>query len=161
MEKETATHSSNLAWEIAWIEEPSGLLSNQTTTITTVFFIRDFFLIFLAALCSLQDLGSTIRDQTQILTTGQPENSPEEILRVLKLLKKKKTKLKLYLNISCTWNQLGILWGFPGGSDGKAYNARRPGFNPQVGKIPWRRIWQLTPVFLPRESPWTEEPGRL
>ena len=30
-----------------------------------------------------------------------------------------------------------------------------------VGKIPWRRVWQPTPVFLPRESPWTEEPGRL
>ena len=23
------------------------------------------------------------------------------------------------------------------------------------------RAWQPTPVFLPRESPWTEEPGRL
>ena len=22
----------------------------------------------------------------------------------------------------------------------------------QVGKIPWRRVWQLTPVFLPGES---------
>ena len=30
-----------------------------------------------------------------------------------------------------------------------------------VGKIPWRRAWQPTPVFLPGESPWTEEPGRL
>ena len=30
-----------------------------------------------------------------------------------------------------------------------------------VGKIPWRRACQLTPVFLPRESPWTEEPGGL
>ena len=30
-----------------------------------------------------------------------------------------------------------------------------------VGKIPWRRAWQPTLVFLPRESPWTEEPGRL
>ena len=30
-----------------------------------------------------------------------------------------------------------------------------------VGKIPWGRAWQLTPVFLPRESPWTEEPGGL
>ena len=89
LEKETATHSSILAWEIAWTEEPSGLLSNQTTAITTVFFIRDFFKIFLATLCSLQDLGSTIRDQTQVLTTDQPENSPEEILRVLKLLNKK------------------------------------------------------------------------
>ena len=25
----------------------------------------------------------------------------------------------------------------------------RPGFNPWVGKIPWRRKWQSTPVFLP------------
>ena len=30
-----------------------------------------------------------------------------------------------------------------------------------VGKIPWRRAWQPTLLFLPRESPWTEEPGRL
>ena len=28
-------------------------------------------------------------------------------------------------------------------------------------KIPWRRAWEPTPVFLPGESPWTEEPGRL
>ena len=27
----------------------------------------------------------------------------------------------------------------------------RPGFNPWVGKIPWRREWQSTPVFLPGE----------
>ena len=24
-------------------------------------------------------------------------------------------------------------------------------FNPWVGKMPWRRAWQPTPVFLPRE----------
>ena len=30
-----------------------------------------------------------------------------------------------------------------------------------VGKIPWRRAWQPTPIFLPGESPWTEEPGGL
>ena len=29
---------------------------------------------------------------------------------------------------------------------------RRPGFNPRVGKFPWRRKWQLTPVFLAEES---------
>ena len=37
----------------------------------------------------------------------------------------------------------------------------RPGFNPWVGKIPWRKAWKPTPVFLPGESPWTEEPGGL
>ena len=48
--------------------------------------------------------------------------------------------------------------GFPGGSDGKesACNAGDlgsiPRFNPWKGKIPWRRTWQSTPVFLPRES---------
>ena len=26
---------------------------------------------------------------------------------------------------------------------------------------PWRRAWQPPPVFLPGESPWTEEPGGL
>ena len=30
---------------------------------------------------------------------------------------------------------------------------RRHGFNPWVGKIPWRRAWQPTPVFLLGESP--------
>ena len=30
---------------------------------------------------------------------------------------------------------------------------RRPGFNPWIGKIPWRRAWQPTPVFLPGEEP--------
>ena len=37
----------------------------------------------------------------------------------------------------------------------------RPGFDPWVGKILWRSEWQPTPIFLPGESPWTEDPGRL
>ena len=28
----------------------------------------------------------------------------------------------------------------------------KPGFDPWVRKIPWRRKWQPTPVFLPGES---------
>ena len=48
--------------------------------------------------------------------------------------------------------------GFPGGTSGKesACQCRRhkgyvlnPGFKPWVWKIPWRRKWQPTPVFLP------------
>ena len=38
---------------------------------------------------------------------------------------------------------------------------RRPGFNPWVRNIPWRREWLPTPVFLPGESLWTEESGGL
>ena len=28
----------------------------------------------------------------------------------------------------------------------------RQGFDPWVGKVPWRRAWQPTPVFLPENS---------
>ena len=37
----------------------------------------------------------------------------------------------------------------------------RPEFDLWVEKIPWKRAWLPTPVFLLRELPWTEEPGRL
>ena len=42
----------------------------------------------------------------------------------------------------------------PGGSDGKSVCLRcgRPGLDPWVGKIPWRRRWQSTPVLLPGKS---------
>ena len=44
--------------------------------------------------------------------------------------------------------------GFPGGSDSKesACQCRRHRFDPWIGKIPWRRKWQPTPVFLPGKS---------
>ena len=43
---------------------------------------------------------------------------------------------------------------FPGGSDGKAscLQCGRPGFDPWVGNILWRRKWQPTPVLLPGKS---------
>ena len=34
-------------------------------------------------------------------------------------------------------------------------------FHPLMGKIPCRRKWQHTPIFLPEEIPWTEEAGGL
>ena len=44
------------------------------------------------------------------------------------------------------------LHSFPGGSDGRIYlQGRRPGFHPWVRKIPWRKEWLRTPVFLPGE----------
>ena len=53
--------------------------------------------------------------------------------------------------------------GFPGGSTGKesACQCRRRGYDPWVRKIRRSGKWQPTPVFLPGESPWTEEFGGL
>ena len=47
--------------------------------------------------------------------------------------------------------------GFPGDASGKESTCqcrrhKRHRFDPWVGKIPWRRAWQLTAVVLPRES---------
>ena len=47
--------------------------------------------------------------------------------------------------------------GFPGGASSEEPTCwcrrhKRWGFDPWVGKIPWRRAWQPTAVFLPRES---------
>ena len=47
--------------------------------------------------------------------------------------------------------------GFPGGASGKEPTCQcsrlsRLGFDPWVGKIPWKKTWQPTPVFLPGES---------
>ena len=43
--------------------------------------------------------------------------------------------------------------GFSGGSDGEEFacNAGDSGFSPWVRKIPWRREWLPTLVFLPGE----------
>ena len=40
-----------------------------------------------------------------------------------------------------------------GGSDGKesACNAGNPSLIPGLGRFPWKREWQSTPVFLPGE----------
>ena len=55
--------------------------------------------------------------------------------------------------------------GLAGGASGKepvcqSRRWKRHGFDLQLGKISWRRAWQPTPVPLPAESPWTEDPGR-
>ena len=43
------------------------------------------------------------------------------------------------------------MWGFPGGSDGKAFacNAGDTASIPGSERSPWRRKWQPAPVFLP------------
>ena len=63
-------------------------------------------------------------------------------------------------------NQEERLWAFQvalvvKNPPANAGRCKRCGFDPWVEKIPWKRAWQPTPVFLPGESLWTEEPGGL
>ena len=54
------------------------------------------------------------------------------------------------------WNS-AELRGFPGGTSSiepacQCRRYKKCGFDSWVGKIPWRKAWQPTPVFLPRKS---------
>ena len=56
-----------------------------------------------------------------------------------------------------------VFLGFPDGSDGKESPAMWKTWFQSLG---WEdslegQAWQHTPIFLPRETPWTEEPGGL
>ena len=73
--------------------------------------------------------------------------------------------LEQILTVSC-WEKLNRNQspdlGFPGGTSAKepacqCRRHKRRGFDPWVGKIPWRWAWQPTPVFLTEESPGTED----
>ena len=62
------------------------------------------------------------------------------------------------------WGAISQTLGFPGGASGKesacqSRRCKKGGFDPWVGKIPWRRKWQ--PSILPWRIPWAEEPGGL
>ena len=69
----------------------------------------------------------------------------------------KTTPVKL-INIYVSQNYLlPLLLGLPWWLSGKESTCqcrrqKRLGFNPSVRKIPWRRRWQPSPVFLPEES---------
>ena len=70
------------------------------------------------------------------------------------------------------WTSSSSISGFPNGVGGEeptcqCRRCKRLGFDPRVGKIPWRRTWQHAPVFLPEKpqrqrslagySPWATE----
>ena len=67
------------------------------------------------------------------------------------MTRKSKEQFQHEVRIGSSLQHLGLpynTWGFPSGY----LQCKRPRFDPWVGKIPWRRERQPTPVFLPGES---------
>ena len=95
----------------------------------------------------------------------------ESISPGLKIFRKKISKnqtldccRKATIYLHSIYTVVGVVVGFPSGTSGKepicqCRRHKRCRLDPWVRKISWRRAWQPTPVFLPEESPWTEEPG--
>ena len=63
------------------------------------------------------------------------------------IIKRKNTESSKNQNLNLPLTSIYFIAFISHGSDGKESS-------PWVRKIPWRRAWQPTPVFLPGDSPW-------
>ena len=185
-----APHSSTLAWQIPWTEEPGRLQSMGLRRVGHDWATSLHF--------SLSCIGEGNGNPLQCSCLENPRDGGAGWAAVYGVAQSR-TQLKwlsssslMYSYIctlftySITFYPLNILlkWyyiftnlkksnsplGSPGGASSKeppcqcsanAGDIRNAGSVPGWGKIPWRRAWQPTPVFLPGESPGTEEPVRL
>ena len=105
--------------------------------------------------------SSQNRDQTHVdsLLLSHQGSLREALREYYSTIKKKKWRAAFsFFNdenqrqgVSCS--PFKVL-AFTGGTSGKesACQCRRHVFNPWVGKIPWKRKWQSTPVSLPGKS---------
>ena len=136
LKKAMATHSSTRAWKIPWMEEPGGLQSTGSLRIRHDW-ATSLSLFHFHALEKEMATHSCV-PAWRIPGAGEPGGLPSMGSR----------------RVRHDWSDLAaaaFLLGFPGGSVVKEFACqyRRHGFNPWVRKIPWRRKWQPTPVFLP------------
>ena len=133
-EKAMATHSSTLSWKIPWMEEPGRLQSMGSLRIR-----HDW-------VTSLSRIGEGNGNPLQYSCLENPrEREPVGL-----------PSMGSY-RVGHDWCDLAAAaaaaLGFPGGRAVKNLPANagdtRDRFDTWVGKIPWKRKWQPTPVFLP------------
>ena len=95
------------------------------------------------------------------MTQTRPSKAGDSIRELAFKLSEKRSLLSLFFFL------FFFYWGnFPGGASGKepvfqCRRRKRHKFHLWVRKVPWRRAWQPTPVFLSGGSLWTEENGQL
>ena len=143
-----APHSSPLAWKSPWMQEPGRLQSMGSGRVGHDWVTFTFTFHFHVLEKEMATHSSVLAWRTPGM--GEPGGLPSMGSH----------------RVGHDWSDsaaAACCLGFLGGSDGKRLcpQCRKPVFNCWVGKIPWRKAWQPTPVLLPGESPWTEEPGGL
>ena len=122
-------HSSTLAWKIPWTEEPHRLQSMGSLR------VRHDWATSLSLFTFMH-----WRRKWQPTPVFLPENPRDRgaYWAAVYGIAESRTWLKQFSSSSS--------------------QCRRPGFNPWVRKIPWRRAWQTTCVSAWR-IPWAEKPG--
>ena len=166
-----APHSSTLAWKIPWMEEPGRLQSmgsqrvghNWTTSLSFFTFMRwrrkwQPTPVFLPG--ESQGGGAwwaAVSGFAQSRTRLKRLSSSSSSKLIPWLTDDINTLLCTHILRSGRAQWLRTWRSFPGGASGKESACRhmrrkKLGFDPWVRKIPRRRAWQPTPVFLPGES---------
>ena len=122
-----------------------------------------YYILIVSCICSLSVLKTQIlADPTYLFGPPEPQTHCLELnasscenravfLPILFKLVSGKPKLsKIFASESWdVWASLGSQWQR---ICLQRTSCRSLGFNPQVGKIPWRRKWQPTAVFVPGDS---------
>ena len=168
-----ALHSSTLAWKIPWTEEPGRLQSMGLLRVghdwATSLWLFPFMHwrrkwqpspVFLPG--ESQGQGSLVgcclwgphrvgHDWSDLAAAGRKVQNSCTMIYTIPYC----WALRLCPLFSMTYNVVMNI--FPSDANGKepacqCRRHKRYWFDPWVGKIPWRRAWQPTPVFLPGES---------
>ena len=148
-----APHSSTLAWKIPWMEEPRRrpFMGSQESDMTQGF---PGGLEGKASACNAGDRGSIPGSGR---SPGEGNGNPLQYSCLENPMDGRASQATVH-GVTKSQTRLSddtcIDTGGASGTE-SACPGRRPkrcGFYPSVGKIPWRRAWQPTPVFLPGES---------
>ena len=128
LEKAIVPHSSTLAWKIPWMEGPDGLQSMGSLRVG-----HDW-----ATSLSLFTFAHWRRkwQPTPVFLPGESQGRGS-LVGCRLWVAQSQTRLKR-LSSSSSKEAYGLPWWLRG--------KERLGFDPWVGKIPWRRRWQPTPV---------------
>ena len=100
------------------------------------------------------------RSLTQLASFLSRVKAPPSFPALVAVLCLKAIVFPEYRIVTC--GRISLIWailllGLPSGTGGKeptcqCRRCKRHRFDPWIRKIPWRRAWQPTPVFLPGES---------
>ena len=172
VERAMAPHSSTLAWQIPWTEEPGGLQSmgwlgvghNWATSLSLFTFMHwrrkwQHTPVFLpgesqgwGSLVGCRLRGRTESDTTEV--TQQQQQQQQLSWRFLVIF---------YSLVICEWGRFYFYLPDQGASlvAQTVKDCRRPEFDTWVEKIPWSRKRATHSSTLAWRSPWTEEPGGL
>ena len=128
--------------ELLWDVGKGGTIQEQIALINIVFIVQSIKVISLDATLPLWRQKYCVSASLSLEEAGGPWGRQWVIV----------SGMHIYLFMD-VYTYIGV----PGGARGKEPSCqwrrcKRCRFNPWVGKIPWRRAWQPTPLFLPGES---------